>query len=66
MVDDLFLATPEWVYDGEMNESTERRCTAQDLSNLLGVQQSLNSQYPGSDIITEFAFNGGGIAEKVA
>lgn len=65
VVDDLFLATPEWVYDGELNESTERRCTGVDLNNLLGVQRALNAQYPGSDVITEFAFNGGGIAEQV-
>lgn len=65
VVDDLFLATPEWVYDGGFNEATERRCTGTDLANLLGVQDQLNSQYAGSEIITEFAFNGGGIAEHV-
>ncbi|CAN0053457.1 unnamed protein product, partial [Scytosiphon promiscuus] len=67
VVDDLFLATPEFEYDGALNEAEEsQRCTGSDLSSLLSVQDSLNTQYPGSSIITEFAFNGGGIAEKVS
>ncbi|CAM9848210.1 unnamed protein product, partial [Ectocarpus fasciculatus] len=67
VVDDLFLATPEFEYDGGMNEAAvSQRCTGQDLTNLLSVQQALNTQYSGSDIITEFAFNGGGIAEHVS
>ncbi|CAB1101161.1 unnamed protein product [Ectocarpus sp. CCAP 1310/34] len=67
VVDDLFLSTPEFEYDGGTNEAAvAQRCTGQDLSNLLGVQQSLNTQYSGSEIITEFAFNGGGIAEHVS
>lgn len=66
VVDDLFLATPEFEFDGVFNEAAvAQRCTGEDLSNLLEVQRALNAQYPGSDIITEFAFNGGGIAEKV-
>ncbi|CAM9641494.1 unnamed protein product, partial [Ectocarpus fasciculatus] len=67
VVDDLFLATPEFEYDGDMNEAAvSQRCTGEDLTSLLSVQQALNTQYPGSDIITEFAFNGGGIAEQVS
>ncbi|CAN0428257.1 unnamed protein product [Pylaiella littoralis] len=66
VVDDLFLATAEFEYNGGTNEaSTYQRCTGEDLSNLLKVQQALNTQYPGSDIITEFAMNGGGIADKL-
>eukprot|EP00903_Cladosiphon_okamuranus_P014195 g13189.t1 len=65
VVDDLFLFTPVFEYDGGENEGEQVRCTGDDLSNLLDVQEALNDQYPGSDIITEFAFNGGGIAEKV-
>ncbi|CAM9455735.1 unnamed protein product [Ectocarpus sp. 8 AP-2014] len=67
VVDDLFLSTPEFEYDGEMNEAAlSQRCTGEDLTNLLSVQQALNTQYSGSDIITEFAFNGGGIANHVS
>ncbi|CBJ25804.1 conserved unknown protein [Ectocarpus siliculosus] len=67
VVDDLFLSTPEFEYDGDMNEAAvAQRCTGEDLTNLLSVQQALNTQYSGSDIITEFAFNGGGIAEHVS
>ncbi|CAB1114029.1 unnamed protein product [Ectocarpus sp. CCAP 1310/34] len=51
---------------GTNEAAVAQRCTGQDLSNLLGVQQSLNTQYSGSEIITEFAFNGGGIAEHVS
>ncbi|CBJ25809.1 conserved unknown protein [Ectocarpus siliculosus] len=67
VVDDLFLSTPEFEYDGGMNEAAvSQRCTGDDLSQLLSVQQALNTQYSGSEIITEFAFNGGGIAEHVS
>ncbi|CAM9520719.1 unnamed protein product, partial [Ectocarpus fasciculatus] len=67
VVDDLFLSTPEFEYDGELNEAAlSQRCTGEDLTNLLSLQQTLNAQYSGSDIITEFAFNGGGIAEHVS
>ncbi|CAN0214942.1 unnamed protein product, partial [Scytosiphon promiscuus] len=67
VVDDLFLSTPEFEYDGGLNEAdVAQRCTADDLSSLLSVQDSLNAQYSGSSIITEFAFNGGGIAEQVS
>ncbi|CBJ25803.1 conserved unknown protein [Ectocarpus siliculosus] len=67
VVDDLFLSTPEFEYDGEMNEAAlSQRCTGEDLTNLLRVQEALNTQYSGSDIITEFAFNGAGIAEHVS
>ncbi|CBJ25807.1 conserved unknown protein [Ectocarpus siliculosus] len=67
VVDDLFLSTPEFEYDGVLNEAAlSQRCTGEDLTNLLSVQQSLNALYAGSDIITEFAFNGGGIAEHVS
>ncbi|CAM9197591.1 unnamed protein product, partial [Ectocarpus sp. 8 AP-2014] len=67
VVDDLFLATPEFEYDGDINEAAvAQRCTGEDLTNLLSVQQALNIQYSGLDIITEFAFNGGGIAEHVS
>ncbi|CAM9255649.1 unnamed protein product, partial [Ectocarpus sp. 8 AP-2014] len=67
VVDDLFLSTPEFEYDGEMNEAAvSQRCTGQDLTNLLRVQDAFSTQYSGSDIITEFAFNGAGIAEHVS
>ncbi|CAN0443059.1 unnamed protein product, partial [Ectocarpus fasciculatus] len=53
--------------DGVLNEAAvSQRCTGEDLTSLLSVQQALNTQYTGSDIITEFAFNGGGIAEHVS
>lgn len=66
MVDDLFLSTAEFEFDGALNEAAEfQRCTAEDLRNLLALQGSLNAQYPGSQIVTEFAFNGGGIAVEV-
>ncbi|CAM9195752.1 unnamed protein product [Ectocarpus sp. 8 AP-2014] len=65
--DDLFLATPEFEYDGDINEAAvAQRCKGEDLTNLLSVQQALNTQYSGLDIVTEFAFNGGGIAEHVS
>lgn len=44
----------------------EVRCSATDLVNLKGVQDSLNTAYPGSNIVTEFAFNGAGILEHVS
>ncbi|CAM9564896.1 unnamed protein product, partial [Pylaiella littoralis] len=67
VVDDLFLSTAEFEYDGEENEAAVyQRCTGEDLANLLTVQQALNTQYPGSEVITEFAMNGGGIADKVS
>lgn len=65
-MDDLFLSTPEFVFDGGLNEGdVYQRCTGEELSNLLDVQNTLNAQYSGSTIITEFAMNGGGIAEQV-
>ncbi|CAM9564780.1 unnamed protein product [Pylaiella littoralis] len=67
VVDDLFLSTPEFVFDGGLNEGDVfQRCTGEELSNLLDVQNTLNAQYSGSTIITEFAMNGGGIAEQVS
>ncbi|CAM9564850.1 unnamed protein product [Pylaiella littoralis] len=67
VVDDLFLSTAEFEYDGGDNEaSVYQRCTGEDLTNLLTVQQALNTQYPGSEIITEFAMNGAGITEQVS
>lgn len=66
VVDDLFLATNCFEYDGGANEAQPAdRCSGEDLANLLLVQQALNAEYPGSDIITEFAMNGAGIADKV-
>lgn len=73
-VDDLFLATPEFLYDSALDDcqadgaceaDVESRCSGSDLDALKGVQDALNLEYPGSNIVTEFAFNGAGILEKV-
>lgn len=66
MVDDLFLATREFLYDGDDNEApVASRCSGSDMDLLKAAQDRLNTQYPGSEIITEFAMNGAGILEKV-
>lgn len=65
VVDDLFLATPEWVYsEVEDENAVGTRCTYEDMATLKAAQDGFNAAY-GSDIHTEFAFNGGGILEKV-
>eukprot|EP00904_Undaria_pinnatifida_P003099 jgi/Undpi1/12790/HiC_scaffold_7.g02457.m1 len=64
MVDDLFLATGVFEYDGEYNEGAEQRATAANMQAFKEAEDSLNAQY-GSSIVTEFPFNGLGILEKV-
>ncbi|CAM9431410.1 unnamed protein product [Scytosiphon promiscuus] len=64
MVDDLFLATGVFEYDGDTNEGAEQRLTATDMSAFASFESSLNSQY-GSSIVTEWPFNGLGILEVV-
>eukprot|EP00904_Undaria_pinnatifida_P003101 jgi/Undpi1/12792/HiC_scaffold_7.g02459.m1 len=64
MVDDLFLATGVFEYDGDLNEGAEQRATAANMQTFRDAEDSLNAQY-GSNIVTEFPFNGLGILEKV-
>ncbi|CBN75521.1 conserved unknown protein [Ectocarpus siliculosus] len=64
MVDDLFLATGVFEYDGDTNEGAEVRLTSSDMSAFASFESSLNSQY-GSSIVTEWPFNGLGILEVV-
>ncbi|CAM9972579.1 unnamed protein product [Choristocarpus tenellus] len=63
VVDDLFLGTAQWVYDGVDNEGTEERMSGDDMFTFMIFQNTLNTKY-GSDIITEFAFNGNGVLEQ--
>lgn len=44
--------------------STQERISGDDLEDFLARTQKLNSEY-NSEIVTEFAFNGMGILEKV-
>ncbi|CAN0560087.1 unnamed protein product, partial [Ectocarpus sp. 12 AP-2014] len=53
MVDDLFLATGVFEYDGDTNEGAEVRLTSSDMSAFASFESSLNSQY-GSSIVTEW------------
>ncbi|CAM9841874.1 unnamed protein product [Choristocarpus tenellus] len=64
VVDDLFLGTAQWVYDGDHNEGVEERMSGEDMETFAAFQDSLNAKY-GSNVITEFAFNGNGVLEKV-
>lgn len=66
VVDDLFLSTPEFLYDGGNNEApVSSRSSGADLVKLKAAQDNLNAQYSGSEIVTEFAANNAGILEKV-
>ncbi|CAM9244706.1 unnamed protein product [Choristocarpus tenellus] len=64
VVDDLYLGTGQWVYDGGNNEGTEVRMTGSDFEQFGAFQDAMNAQY-GSDVIVEFAYNGNGVLEKV-
>ncbi|CAM9214244.1 unnamed protein product, partial [Choristocarpus tenellus] len=64
VVDDLFLTTEQFVYDGADNKGPEVRLTGAELNTFQSFQNTLNSLY-GSDIIVEFAYNGNGVLEKV-
>ncbi|CAM9155683.1 unnamed protein product [Discosporangium mesarthrocarpum] len=64
VVDDLFLATNQFVFDGEDNLGPEDRMTGADLEELAAAQASINSQY-NSQVVIEFAYNSQGILEKV-
>eukprot|EP00903_Cladosiphon_okamuranus_P021170 g19446.t1 len=64
MVDDLFLSTGQFVYDGNTNQGTEVRASANDMATFASFESSLNNQY-GSSITTEWPFNGLGILEEV-
>ena len=64
MVDDLFLATPEWEYGVDQEDELGSRCSETDMAKLRSVQNTINEQYD-SKIITEFANNAAGILEKV-
>eukprot|EP00904_Undaria_pinnatifida_P003100 jgi/Undpi1/12791/HiC_scaffold_7.g02458.m1 len=76
MVDDLFLATGVFEYDGDQNEGAEvtiydlkQRSTGDNhkpnMQAFKAAEASINAQY-GSSIMTEFPFNGLGILEKVS
>ncbi|CAM9838625.1 unnamed protein product, partial [Discosporangium mesarthrocarpum] len=64
VVDDLFLATNQFVFDGGDNLGPEDRLTGAELEQLAAAQASINSQY-NSDVVVEFAHNAQGILEKV-
>ena len=64
VIDDLFLATGVFEYNGGNNEGPESRLSASDMNQFKSAESSLNSQY-GSSIKTEFSFNGGGILDQV-
>ena len=63
VVDDLFLGTNVFEYDGGSNEVPEVRISESDMNKFQAAENSLNSKYKSS-IVTEFAFNGLGILEK--
>ncbi|CAM9922367.1 unnamed protein product, partial [Scytosiphon promiscuus] len=64
-VDDLFLSTNVFEWDGVSNAAdTTERVSSSDLAALLDGTAALNAEY-NSDIITEFPFNGIGILDKV-
>ena len=64
MVDDLFLSTGVFAYDGNTNEGPEERLSGSEIAAFASFESSLNSKY-GSSIVTEWPFNGLGILEKV-
>lgn len=64
MVDDLFLSTGVFSFDGVTNEGPEERLSGSDIAAFASFESSLNSKY-GSSIVTEWPFNGLGILEKV-
>ncbi|CAN0374160.1 unnamed protein product [Pylaiella littoralis] len=64
MVDDLFLATAVFEYDGVANEGPKQRMTAFDMDAFSSFEASLNSQY-NSTITTEWPFTGLGILDMV-
>ncbi|CAN0098935.1 unnamed protein product, partial [Ectocarpus sp. 13 AM-2016] len=64
MVDDHFLGTNPFVYDGESNASDEEeRITGEELEDFLSATEALNKLY-NAEIVTEFPFNALGILEK--
>lgn len=64
MVDDFFLATKVFVYDGDSNQGAEVRTSALDMAAYKAQEASINARY-GSSIKTEFPFNGNGVLKKV-
>jgi len=64
VVDDLFLSTGVFEYNGGDNEGSEFRLTSSNMDTFNMAENSLNTVY-GSSIKTEFAFNGAGILDEV-
>ncbi|CAB1107791.1 unnamed protein product [Ectocarpus sp. CCAP 1310/34] len=64
MVDDHFLGTNTFVYNGGSNASDEEeRISGEELRDFLSATKALNELY-NAEIITEFPFNALGILEK--
>ena len=60
VVDDLFLSTGEFMFDGDTNSGPPQRMTADDFETFASFEADLNSRY-GSSIVTEWAFNAMGV-----
>lgn len=62
--DDLFLGTGPFMYDGGMNGGPPERLTGSYMEAFASFESPINSKYRSS-IVTEWAFNGLGILDKV-
>eukprot|EP00903_Cladosiphon_okamuranus_P009435 g8995.t1 len=64
VVDDLFLATGEWIFDPPDFYGTEYRCSGADLKKFAESEARFNAEY-GAAIKTEHAVNFLGVLDKV-
>eukprot|EP00903_Cladosiphon_okamuranus_P014293 g13275.t1 len=64
MVDDLFLKTPVFSYNGGNNEGPEVRVSSSEMADFAAFESSLNARY-NSEIVTEWPFNGLGVLDEV-
>ena len=59
-IDDLFLETANFVFDGEFNQGPIQRLSAADMDAYLAAEDDINAKY-GSSIKSEWALNANGV-----